>query len=256
MTRPPLRLVPTVLLLALSACASSPTPPPAGGPPAGAAADTAGAPAAARAWWQAFATADTAYLQAHTAPSAWTTLSSGRTFDRAATLSQAATHVNGGRLRFAWEQESVRVASASVAIVTARVAESDGPTTQVYQFLTALERSGGRWRISVAQSTREAAYAPTVSAAVAGSLYDYAGAYRTPAGRELRVVVRGSALALVEPSGRELPMEPIGPGIFEFRELSPSNGIVRFTFTRDAAGRVTAFSRLIPGSVTTFPRIP
>jgi hypothetical protein len=71
----------------------------------------------------------------------------------------------------------------------------------------------------------------------------------------LRIVAQDSALALIEPSGAELRIEPIGPGLFEFTELSPSNGIVRFAFTRDAAGAVVAFSRLVPGAVNTFPRI-
>jgi hypothetical protein len=66
---------------------------------------------------------------------------------------------------------------------------------------------------------------------------------------------RGAALVLIEPSGKELPLEPIGPALFEFRQLSAINGIVRFTFSRDGAGRVTAFNRLTSGRVDSFPRV-
>ena len=227
-----------------------------GARPGSTAADTAGALAAQRDWWRAFATADTAYLQAHTAQNFSLTLSSGQTFGRAAMLAQAASHVNGGRLAMQWSEESVRVAAPPLAVATTRVAESDGPTTATYRYLTVLERGGGPWRVAAAQSTRELVFSARVPVVQSGPLGDFAGGYRTPRGLVLRVEVRGAALAMVEPSGTEVPLEPIGPGIFEFRQLSPSNGMVRMVFTRDASGRVAGMTRLINGQATTFPRVP
>jgi ketosteroid isomerase-like protein len=224
--------------------------------PGSTAADTTGALAAQRDWWRAFATADTAYLQAHTAQDFSLTLSSGRAFDGAAMLAQAASHVNGGRLAMQWAEESVGVAAPPLAVATLRVTETDGPTSASYRYLTVLERGGGIWRVAAAQSTRELVFTPRVPVERSGLLGDFAGGYRTPRGLVLRVEVRGAALAMVEPSGAEIPLEPIGPGIFEFRQLSPSNGMVRMVFTRDATGRIAGMTRLINGEATTFPRIP
>jgi hypothetical protein len=210
-----------------------------------------------REWWRAYTVGDTAYLRAHTAPEFLLTLSSGATYDRAAMLVEAPTHVNAGQLGVTWADEALRLASPSAAVLTGRVTETLGNATQVYRFLTAFKRGGdGGWRVAVAQSTREAAFTPRVSAGVAGPLADYAGGYRTPRGATLQVVVRDSALALVEPSGTEIRLEPIGPGLFEFDTLSLSNGVVRIVFTRDAAGRVAAMTRLAPAQSNTFPRIP
>jgi hypothetical protein len=242
------------LSLASSHAACAGTVP--GARPGSTAADTAGALAAQRDWWRAFATADTAYLQAHTARDFSLTLSSGRTFDRPAMLAQAATHVDGGRLAMRWEEEAVRVVAPPLVVATTRLTETDGPTTATYRYLTVLNGTGGRWRVAAAQSTRELVFTPRVPADRSGPLGEFAGGYRTPRGLVLRVEVRGAALAMVEPSGAEIPLEPIGPGIFEFRQLSPSNGMVRMVFTRDAAGRIAGMTRLINGEATTFPRIP
>jgi hypothetical protein len=220
------------------------------------AADTTGSLAAQRDWWRAFATADTAYLQAHTAPDFSLTLSSGQTFGRAAMLGRAATHVNGGRLAMRWEEEAVRAVAPPLVVATTRLTETDGPTSATYQYLTVLDGTRGRWRVAAAQSTRALVFTPRVPVEQSGPLGDFAGGYRTPRGLVLRVEVRGVALAMVEPSGAEIPLEPIGPGIFEFRQLSPSNGMVRMVFTRDAAGRIAGMTRLINGEATTFPRIP
>lgn len=244
------RLVLPLFTLASTACAG------AAAGPAVAPYDEAGALAMQRDWWRAFAVADTAYLQAHTAPRLALTLSSGLTFDRAGAIAQAARHTNGSRLGMDWGEQAVRVASPSTLVLTARVTETEGQTATTYRYLTVLERTGPEWRVAAAQSTRELAFTPRLPAAAAGPLADYAGGYRTPRGGTLQVVVRDSALGLVEPSGQELPLEPIGPSLFEFRELSPANGIVRFVFTRDESGRVAALVRLIPGHVNTFPRIP
>lgn len=241
-----------LLLLAMSACAAAGRP--AALPAAGA--DDAGALEVQRGWWRAYAVADTAYLQAHTAPELWLTVSSGTTYDRAGMLAAIGSHVNGSRLVMEWADESVRLASPSVAIATTRVTETDGPVSAVYRYLTTMERTGDGWRVLAAQSTRELAFTPRVAAAQAGPLADYAGAYRTPRGATLRVEVRDSSLALIEPSGTEIPVEPIAPGLFEFRTLSPSNGVVRLAFARDAAGRVMSMTRILNGIANVFPRIP
>jgi hypothetical protein len=144
-----------------------------------------------------------------------------------------------------------------VAIATTRSTETDGAAaTSSFRYLTVMERTADGWRVSAAQSTRVLAFAPTLPAAQAGDLAAYIGGYRTPRGATLRVEARDSALALIEPSGTEIRMEPIGPALFEFRALSPLNGIVRLVFMRDADGRVTAMTRLVNGAVNTFPRIP
>jgi hypothetical protein len=220
----------------------------------GAAADTSGVLEVQRAWWRAFAVADTAYLQAHTTADFSLTTSSGATFDRAEMLAQAATHVNGARLTMAWADEAARLAAPSVAVATTRATEADGPASSTFRYLTVMVRTADGWRVSAAQSTRELAFTPRVPAAQAGRLGDFVGAYVTPRGTALRVEARDSALALIEPSGKELPMVPVGPALFELGGASPLNGVVRLMFTRDASGRVMAMSRLLNGAVNTFPR--
>lgn len=224
--------------------------------PSPAAGDTAGALAAQRDWWRAFVVADTAHLRARTAPAFSLTLSGGRTFDRSAMLAQAATHTLGARLEIGWAEEAVRPVAPGVALVTSRATEADGPTVAAFRYLTVLRRDGAGWRVAAAQSTRELAPTPRVPTAAAGAPADFAGSYRTPRGGVLRVVARDSALVLVEPSGQEVRMEPIGPGLFELDYVSLGSGIVRFAFPRDAGGRVTALVRLVTGAATLFPRIP
>ncbi len=218
--------------------------------------DTAGVVVAQRAWWQAFVLGDTAYLRAHSAPTLSLTLSSGRMFDRNAALVEAASHTTGGELTVRWANELVRYPSRAVAVVTSRVTETLGPSSSTYRYLTVLERGTTGWRVAAAQSTREVAFAARAYGGAAGDVADFVGAYRTPRGLTLRVVARDSALALIEPSGKELRIEPIGPGLFEFTALSPANGVVRLLFTRDATGRVTALSQLAPSGITAFPRTP
>lgn len=250
MLRLNVRHVLPLFALALAGCAAAAS----GGTPDPAAYGSDEALRLQREWWSAYAGGDTAYLQAHTAPEFLLTVSSGRTYDRAAMLAGAAAHQGGVGME--WADEAVHpLAAPAVRVATGRVRETIGPTVNVFRYLTVLERGEGGWRVGAAQSTRVAELTPRVSAERAGPLGDYAGEYRTPRGGVLRVVARDSALVLVEPSGAELPMEPIGPGLFEFGRLSPLNGIVRFVFTRDPAGRVAAMSRLISGEVTTFPRV-
>jgi hypothetical protein len=248
MTRLPLRLITPLLALAVTACAGAASTETAPAPSPGAVLELQ------RGWWHAYTVADTAYLQARTAPEFWLTLSSGRTMDRAGMLAEALTHTSGSQLNVQWAEERVRVAGPAMAVATSRATETVGATSASYRYLTVLQQGDAGWKIALAQSTREAAFTPTVAAGVSGPLADYAGEYRTLRGGVLRVVVRDTALALIEPSGAELPMAPIGPALFEFRTLSPANGVVRFVFTRDASGRVTAFTRLVNGEVITFPR--
>ncbi len=240
-----------LLSLCLTACVTvRATPGAAGG------ADTAGALDTQRGWWRALALGDTAFLEAHSARPLTATLSSGRTFDRAAIIAQAATFTANPDLTFAWADESVRMVAPGVAVATTRSTEGIALITSTYRYSTVLEREGAGWRVAHAQSTREAVFTPRLTAAAAGSLADYIGEYRGPRGGIVRVVARDSVLALVEPSGRELRMEPIGPALFEFDYLSPAGVIIRMAFARDASGRVASASRLIPGGVNTFARVP
>src|SRR5687767_4972048 len=132
MTRPCPRPFSLLLPFFLTACASAAST---AGPPADAPSQ-ADVLALQRDWWRAFTVADTAYLQAHTAPAFSLTLSSGRTVDRAGMLAQAATHVNGASMAVQWAEESVPLATPSAVVATRRVTESLGGTSQVYRFLT------------------------------------------------------------------------------------------------------------------------
>ena len=217
--------------------------------------DSANAISAQRAWWTAFIVADMAHLEARTAPQLSLTISGGQTYDRPAMMAQAATHLRGKDLSIEWLEETVQFPEPSIAIVTSRVREAAGPVG-VYRYLTIMRRTGQDWMVAAAQSTRELSLTPRVPAAVAGALADYAGRYQTPKGAVLTVSVRGAALLLVEPEGREIPLEPVGPGVFEFDRLSLGNGLVRIVFTRDGNGRVTGMTRLLVGAVTTFPKLP
>jgi hypothetical protein len=254
----PPRLLSLLAAFSLAGCAAASTQ------PAPAAASAAASPAAEdssalaehRRWWSAFAVGDTAYLQAHTAPVFSVTVSTGRTYDRAGMLARAATHADGGGVRMDWSEESARFPAPGVAVVTSRVAETNGGRAAFFRYLTVLERGPGGWRASMGQTTREATPTPDVDASVAGPLGDYAGEYRTPRGGSVRVVVRDSALGLVEPSGREVRLVPIGPALFEYRSPEGVNSIVRFVFTRDAAGRIAALQRLAPGEANTWTRVP
>ena len=220
------------------------------------ASDVAGAIAVHRAWWQALVLADTAYLRARSAPAVTFTMSSGRTLDLPAMLAQAASQRKGAEVAVTWAEEAVRAAAPAVAVVTSRVTETVGSSASVYRYLAVLARGADGWRVSAAQSTRELASTPRVSAAAAGPLADFAGSYRTPRGLALRVVVRDSALVLIEPSGAEIPFAPVAPALFEMTVPSPSSEPARIAFTRDATGRVTSMSRLLSGSVNSFPRMP
>lgn len=217
--------------------------------------DSAGAIAAQCAWWTAFIVADTAHLQARSAPQLSVTISGGQTYDRPAMLAEAATHLRGKDLLIEWLDSAVQFPEPSIAIVTSRVRETAGPVG-IYRYMTVLRWSGKQWMVAAAQSTRELSLAPRVPESVSGALADYAGKYQTPKGGVLPVSVRGTGLLLVEPEGLEIPLEPVGPGVFEFNRLSLGNGLVRIVFPRDSNGRVTGMTRLLVGAVTTFPKLP
>jgi hypothetical protein len=240
----------TTLLLSLCAAACATVTP--GTAPSG----TAGALETQRGWWRALATGDTAFLQAHSAPPLSLTLSSGRTFDRAGAIAQSAVFAGSTPPTFGWSDETVRLLAPGIALATTRSTEGAALVTSTYRYVTVLEREGAGWRVTFAQSTRDAVFTPRLTRAAAGSMVDYVGEYRGPRGGTVRIVARDSVLALVEPSGRELRMEPIGPSLFEFDYLSPAGVIIRIAFARDASGRVTSASRLIPGTVNTFVRVP
>ena len=211
-----------------------------------------------RAWWTAFALADTATLARLTAPTFRLTLSSGRTFDREGALAESARYTTGSRLALSWSDEAARpLAGGDAVVISARMREAERQNVAHYRYTTILERDGATWRVASAQCTRElepAARAWAASSAAA-DLPAYVGRYRVPSGAALVIAVQDSALTLTDPNGAVLRLEPIGPGLFEEPRLSASNGLVRFAFARDAAGRVTSINRLIPSGVNTFPRV-
>lgn len=207
---------------------------------------------AARAWWTAFAVGDTTYLRARTARRHSLTLSAGHVFDRVSMLARAATHIGGPKLGLSWSEESVHVVAKRAAVVHSRNQEIVGPSTRYFRYSTVLERVGGNWQVVAAHSTRENTLSSRIPASEAGALTDFAGRYRTRGGGFIHIVVRDSALSLTDPSGAEMLLEPVGPGLFEPSNLTLA-GSMRFAFIRDVTGRVTALSRLSEG-VLTFPR--
>lgn len=169
-------------------------------------------------------------------------------------LAEAVKHTQGKNVRIEWTQESVQFPAPSVAIVTSRTLETTSQTS-IYRYLTVLQRSGSGWQVRAAQSTRELELTARVPLAIAGALDDYAGNYQTRQGALLRVVVRDGRLMLIEPSGLEIALDPVGPGLFEFDRVWIGTGVVRLMFARDAGGKVASFSRLVVGVVNTFARV-
>jgi hypothetical protein len=218
--------------------------------------DTAGAATVAERWWRAITLGDTAALRQHTSPRLTLTLSNGQTLGRDALLRDAATHVPKGTT---FVRPAADVAAHPVAgaiVVTSSVTEGSGGGSNTFRYLAVLERSDSVWLVVAAHSTRALTLTPRVAAPVAGPLAAYAGRYRGQGGGELRVVVRDSALGLIDPSGAEARLEPIGPALFELPTLYDGIAVVRFAFARDTTGHVTSLSRLIFGSVISWPRVP
>ena len=217
--------------------------------------DTAGATTAAEGWWHALMYGDTAHLARHTDERLVLTLSNGQRSDRASLLRDAASH-HPKPTAFMRRTRAAVIPTGGTVAVTLEVIEGTDTGANTYQYLSILEKRDADWRVVAAQSTRELALTPRVSAQVAGPLSDYTGSYRGARGGVLRVVARDSVLALIEPGGAELRIEPIGPGLFELPMLYDGIGLVRFAFARDAGGRVSSLTRMIYGSVSTWPRVP
>jgi ketosteroid isomerase-like protein len=208
-----------------------------------------------QAWWQAYAEGDVATVADHTADDVEVVFSSGSRLRRAAVIEQAGKHSRSSGFVMAWSEESVRYPGPGIAVVSGTSTERAGSSEQVFRITTVLERAGQPdWKVAHAQSTRVARFAPAVPYSVAGIVEDYVGAYSTPKGRVLKMEARDGSLWMVEPDGKAFGLTPIGPGLFESTGSSPLNGVLRFSFARDASGRVVSFSRLTEGHVDTFPR--
>lgn len=248
--------LPRTSILLLSLCVAGCTTTIGSTPHAAAPSEVAGVLDTQRGWWRALATGDTAFLEAHSARPLSLTLSSGRTFDRAATVANAAAFAGSEPPTFGWSDETARLVAPGLAVATTRATESAPLASSAFRYMTVLEHDGAVWRVTFAQSTREAVFTPRLTTAEAGSMADYVGDYRGPRGGLLRVVARDSVLAVIQPNGRELRIEPIGPSLFEFDYVVAAGAIVRIAFARDPSGRVTSANRLIPGGVNTFVRVP
>jgi hypothetical protein len=218
--------------------------------------DTSGAAAVAERWWRAFTLGDTAYLRQHTSRRLTLTLSNGQTFDVDQALRNAATHVPKPSTFVQPATDVAVMPVGDVVVVTSSVREGSQGGSNVYRYLTVLERSDSSWRVAAGHSTRVLASTPRVAASVAGPLGDYVGRYRGQGGGVLQIVARDSTLGMIDPSGGEARLEPIGPALFELPSLYDGIAVVRFSFARDATGRVTSLSRMIYGSVITWPRLP
>lgn len=236
-----------LVVLALLAARGSAQPVPCGGRPADE------PQTVAKAWWRAFALGDATKLEAASSGSLSFTANTGRRFSRSDVLADAANRKSGAKIEFAWVDDHVRQAAPTVAVFTSGVTETVGSRPALYRYLAVLECADGKWQVTAAQSPRE--LEPTRRLTVLGAelLKDFAGRYATAAGKVLHVLVRDSALVLVDPSGAETLLELIGPALFEARGVS-YQGLIRVVFTRDSTGNVAAMTR-ITSDVTTFPRI-
>ena len=211
-----------------------------------------------QAWWRTFADGDTARLRVVSAPAVALTLSNARTFDQPGMLAESHRYASLPHPVLEWTETAiVRSADGQVALVGARLRETDPRGIMHARTLTVLERAEGTpsgWRVLGAQSTREPQpYARVSAAAGAGALADYTGQYRVPNGI-VRIAVQDSALALTDPRGQVTRLEPVGPGLFEAVPPAGVTEIVRLLFSRDSTGRVYALSRLTAVGLTTFPR--
>ncbi|RYY96334.1 MAG: hypothetical protein EOO11_13725 [Chitinophagaceae bacterium] len=209
---------------------------------------------AAKRWWHAVTFGDTAYVRAHSTGGLTVTFSNGRSFTHAAFLAQVAKHDPAAKITSEWPEVQAQFPAPKTAVLTSRVVERVGAQPNLLKYLTVLVSTDSGWQVAAAQSTRELELAPRLPAAGAGQPGDYAGAYRTPGGITLRVQQRDSTLLLIEPSGTETKLEPIGHGLFEGPVLLFA-GNVRFAFNRDSTGKVVALTR-IAHRVITMPRVP
>jgi hypothetical protein len=205
-----------------------------------------------KAWWNAFSTGDVAYLTARTTRSASVTLNNGRGLNREELLADAVTHAHA-TVGATWSDEVVRELGEGAVAVTVRVTETVGSRVAHYRYISVLQCNSGTWQIAVAQSTRELRETVRVPISIAGNLQDFAGEYRTPAGKTVQLFADASGLLLVDPSGARTRLEPIGPALFEAGGISVQ-GLIRFSFVRNTEGAVVALNR-VATEVITFPRI-
>lgn len=212
--------------------------------------DPAGALALHLGWWSALANSDEDYLRAHSSPRLVVTLSSGKKHDLDSLVRNSGTA--GRQVKIQCADESVQHLGSETALVISECTESSGLYSTAYRFLTFLENSQESWKVAAAQSTWRATFANRISGSPLG---DFAGSYRTPRGRSLDVTAGDGFLALREPSGLELRLEPIAPNLFEANYVAPGGWITRYSFDRDPSGRVVSLSVLSPGAVNTFPRL-
>lgn len=203
-----------------------------------------------RGWWTALATADAESLRAQSASGLTATLSSGRKYTLETLLHSVGTTPRTPKMECA--DEAVLYLDANTALVTSECMESTGTYSTLYRFLTFQTMTGEGWKVSAAQSTWRSEL--TKRADDPGPIEDFAGSYRTPRGRLLEVRAENKVLIMREPSGLELRLDPIGPGLFEADYVAPGGWVTRYSFARDASGRVVSLNVLSPGAVNTFPR--
>lgn len=220
--------------------------------------DPSGSPVAAHIeWWRAFADGDTAALRKRSASKVALTLSNGRTLDHANMLTESQRFGGLPHPTLDWSDTAVvRSSDGRIAVVAARLRETDPRGTTQNRVLTVLERADDvptGWRMLAAQGTREPQRSSRLSVAAAGDLTAYSGQYRVPNG-VVKITVVDSALALTDPRGMVTRLEPIGPGLFEAVPPATTTELVRLLFTRDQSGRIISLSRLTAGGLTTFPR--
>ncbi len=208
---------------------------------------------AAKAWWHATTFGDTAYLKDHSTGALTVIFNNGRSFTRSQIMAQVATHSPSANIRVEWSESMVQLPAPQTAIVTGRVVETVGRMPHHYLFLTVLVKEDAAWMVAAAQSTRVLELTPPIGLPDRDILEAYAGSYRTPAGGLLKLVLRDSALVLVEPSGTETELAPIGPDLFEVPRIL-SAGHVRFAFSRDRAGGISNMTR-IAHRITVMPRV-
>jgi hypothetical protein len=209
--------------------------------------------AAAKAWWHAVTFGDTNYIKNNSTEKLTVTFNNGQSFTHQEIIVRVGTHNPLAKIAIEWSDITEQKPHPNTTIVTNRIEEKVGPMTHVYKFITVLVKAGSGWSVAAAQSTRELALALRISIMEAGNPEDYAGAYRTPAGMTLELVMKDTSLMMVEPSGAETKLEAIGHDLFELSTM-PFAGNVRFAFVRDAQGKVKSLTR-IAHVITAMPRI-
>jgi hypothetical protein len=208
---------------------------------------------AAKAWWHAVTVGDTTYIKDNSTDELTVTFNNGRSFTRKEIIYQVGSHDPFAKITSEWSDIKEQKLTPQTAIITNKIVEKIGAMSHTYKFITVIVKAGPKWKIAAAQSTRELSLAPRIPLSEAGKLEDYVGEYRTPAGMTLKIIIKDTSLVMVEPSGAENKLEPVGPSLFELSYM-PFAGNVRFVFYRDAEGKVKSFTRLAH-VITTMTRI-